>query len=178
MLLGEEIDALLDNASSGQTQEVDGSLMALIVPSANNPRRAAVAAEAFALLKGRNIDTAILVNPSHEGSFGRLTICRTDCYQTSLGEVPVDDYLRNELCDEDDDIFIDDQGHYHASGASVQIPFLQRVLRRPVERGSVSNIERPPLSVVPIVMGMEGLEYCRELGHAIGEVMYSRRALL
>src|SRR5690606_24614636 len=67
--------------------------------------------------------------------------------------------------DEDDDIFLDDRGHYHTEGADVQIPFLQCVLDR-------------DFSVVPIVMGQESPDLCRELGAAIGEVMYSKRAVV
>ena len=39
------------------------------------------------------------------GDFGRLSICQADTYRTPLGDVTVNDKLRHELCDEDDDIF-------------------------------------------------------------------------
>jgi hypothetical protein len=73
--------------------------------------------------------------------------------------------LRNELCDEDDDIFLDNRGHFHTEGVDVQLPFLQSVLGAEFD-------------IVPIVMGDESPEFCRELGHAIGEVMFNRRVLV
>src|SRR5690606_37435929 len=97
--------------------DLDGTLVGLIVPDSNRLSGAAVAAEAYRLLEGSDVDTAVLVAPSHEGAFGRLSICRADRYRTPLGEVPVNDTFRNELCDEDDDIFLDDRGHYHTEGA-------------------------------------------------------------
>jgi AmmeMemoRadiSam system protein B len=78
--------------------------------------------------------------------------------------LPVNDRLRHELCDEDDDIFLDDSGHYHTEGVDVQLPYLQTVLDQ--------------FDIVPIVMGDESPEFCRELGHAVGEVAYNRRVLV
>ena len=108
------------------------------------------------------MDTAVVISPSHSGEFGRLSVCKVDTYQTPLGDVAINDHLRNELCDEDDDIFLDDTGHYHTEGADVQLPFLQSIL------GDDFN-------TVPIVMGEESPAYCRELGRAVGEVLYGKK---
>ena len=160
--LRQHIDGLLRDA---RRPDVQGTLLALIVPDSNRLSGGSIAAEAYKLLEGEGFETVVLVEPSHEGTFGRLAICRTDAYHTPLGDVPVNDALRNELCDEDDDIFLDDRGHYHVEGAGVQLPFLQRAL------GST-------FSVVPIAMGEESPDLCRELGAAVGEVMYGRRAVV
>ncbi|HYG68407.1 MAG TPA: AmmeMemoRadiSam system protein B, partial [Anaeromyxobacteraceae bacterium] len=69
----------------------------------------------------------------------------------------------------DDDIFLDDRGHYHAEGAGVQFPFLQHVL---------GGADGAGFSVVPIAMGEESPDLCRELGAAVGEVMYGKRAVV
>ena len=160
--LRQTLDDLLAGADA---DAIDGDLVGLIVPDSNRTSGGATAAAAYALLQGHVLDTVLLISPSHTGSFGRLSICQTDVYQTPLGGVPVNDHLRNELCDEDDDIFLDDTGHYHTEGADVQLPFLQRTL----EEG---------FSAVPIVMGEETPAFCRELGHAVGEVMYAKDAVV
>lgn len=160
--LANELDRLLRDA---EAPTIEGQLLALIVPDSNLQRGGPVAATAYKLLEGRTYDTVIVIAPSHGGAFERLAICSVNSYHTPLGEVPVNDRLRNELCDEDDDIFIDDQGHYHTEGVDVQLPFLQRVLS-------------DDFDVVPIVMGSEAPALCRELGHAIGEVMYGKRVLV
>ncbi|MDX1420884.1 MAG: AmmeMemoRadiSam system protein B [Rubricoccaceae bacterium] len=161
--LRQHLDGLLRDAP--RDADVQGTILGLIVPDSNRLSGGAVAAKAFKLLEGEDIDTVVLVEPSHEGAFGRLAVCRADTYRTPLGEVSVNDTFRNELCDEDDDIFLDDRGHYHVEGAAVQLPYLQRVLP-------------DGFSIVPIAMGEESPDLCRELGAAIGEVMYSKRAVV
>ncbi|CAN5556724.1 AmmeMemoRadiSam system protein B [soil metagenome] len=160
--LSDEIDVLLANA---KPIEIEGDPIALIVPDSNLVAGGKVAAMAFSLLKGRTYDTVMLIAPSHDGEFGRISICTSDQYFTPIGEVPVNDRLRHELCDEDDDIFLDDRGHYHVEGVDVQVPFLLRALE-------------PGFDIVPIVMGEESPAFCKELGTALGEVMYGRRTLI
>lgn len=155
----------LDDLLSAASDAPEASLVALVVPDSNRLGGGTAAADAYAYVRGADLDTVVLVSPSHTGDFGRLSICMADTYHTPLGGVVVNDKLRHELCDEDDDIFLDDTGHYHTEGADVQLPFLQRVLG-------------DDFQVVPIVMGEESPAFCRELGHAIGEVLYGHRALL
>lgn len=159
--LRQTLDALLSDAQPAP----DADLVALVVPDTNRTSSGAAAADAYAYLKGADVDTVLVVSPSHTGDFGRLSICQADQYRTPLGDVPVNDRLRHELCDEDDDIFVDDTGHYHTEGADVQLPFLQRVLGE-------------SFTAVPIVMGEESPAFCRELGHAVGEILYGQRAVL
>lgn len=164
--LRQHLDALLAHAPEGDVSDIpDGALVGLVVPDSNRASGGAAAAAAYRLLQGADVHTVIVVSPSHHGAFGRLSICQTDTYHTPLGGVAVNDHLRNELCDEDDDIFLDDTGHYHTEGADVQLPFLQRVLG-------------DDFDAVPIVMGEESPAFCRELGAAVGEVMYAKRAVV
>lgn len=162
--LSETIESLLREA---HPDIVSGEIVALIVPDSNLLHVAPVAASAYKMLRQRkdSFQTVTIVAPSHDGTFDRLTICRVNEYHTPLGAVQVDDRVRNELCDEDDDIFVDDSGHYHTEGVDVQLPYLQRVLE-------------DPFGVVPIVMGRETPAFCHELGMAVGEVMYGQRMLL
>ena len=162
--LRSHLDALLAEAELPADLDAD-ALIGIVVPDSNRASGGATAATAYQLLRGASLDTAIVISPSHNGEFGRLSICQTDTYHTPLGGVPVNDHLRNELCDEDDDIFLDDTGHYHTEGADVQLPFLQAMLGGDFD-------------AVPIVMGEESPAFCRELGHAVGEILYGQRAVL
>ena len=161
--LRKHLDALLDAAPAADVPA--DALVGLVVPDSNRTSGGEAAAAAYGLVRGASLDTVLVVSPSHNGAFGRLSICQTDAYRTPLGDVPVNDHLRNELCDEDDDIFLDDTGHYHTEGADVQLPFLQAALA-------------DGFDAVPIVMGDESPAFCRELGAAVGEVMYGKRALV
>ena len=159
--LQRQIDALL-NAS--QQPPIDEDILAIIVPDTNLLRTGGLAADVYKTLLGQDYETVIAVSPSHMGSFGRMTICDLDAYQTPLGPIDINTRVCHELCDEDDDIFLEDTGHFHMHGIHVQLPFLQNILQE--------------FSVVPIVMGAESPDFCRELGAAIGAVMFNRRTLL
>jgi len=158
-------DQIHDLLKKPSPEAIEGQITAIVVPDANLLKGGEVAANVYKLLEGRSYDTVIIVTPSHIGGFNRIHICNVDVYHTPFGELHVNDQIRNELCDEDDDIFLDNRGHFHTEGIDVQLPFLQTVLE-----GS--------FDIVPIVMGDESPDLCRELGHAIGEVMYNRKALL
>lgn len=156
---------LHDALEAAAPEPLGGDLIGLIVPDSNRLSGIEAAAEAYALVNPEAVRTVIIVSPSHDGMFDRLSICRTDHYHTPLGVVRIDDALRHELCDEDDDIFLDDSGHYHTEGADVQLPFLQFCLGEKFE-------------AVPIVMGAETIPLCKELGRAVGEVLYGKQALV
>ena len=144
---------------------VDGEVLAVIVPDTNLLSGGKVAAGVYKALEGQQYDTVVLIAPSHEGPFRRINICSLDTYRTPLGELVVNDRVRNELCDEDDDIFLDDTGHFHTEGVDVQLPFLQVILGQGFD-------------IVPVVMGEETPEFCKELGQAVGEIIYNRRTLV
>ncbi len=159
--LRSHIQLLLDRASAPR---IDGEILALIVPDNNLLAGGAVAAQIYKTVARETYDTVVLISPSHSGSFEKITICSLDSYRTPLGDLPVNVEVCNELCDEDDDIFLDDTGHFHTLGVDVQLPFLQ------VMHGS--------FKIVPIVMGNERPAFCTELGTAVGEVMFNRRTLV
>lgn len=157
-----QLQNLLRDASR---PDVEGDILAVVVPNTNKLSGGQIAAEVYSTLKDEDYDNVILIAPSHSGAFHKLTICTLDQYHTPFGDLPVNDKVRNELCDEDDDIFLDDTGHYHTEGVDVQLPFLQSVLQEGFD-------------IVPIIMGNESPAYCKELGIAVGEVMYGRRTLI
>jgi AmmeMemoRadiSam system protein B len=135
----------------------------VIVPNSPSLDGAAVSAQVYSSLSEVNFDTVLSIAPSGIGEFKRITVCGLDSYGTPLGEVEVDDRVRNELCDEDDDIYLDDTGHFNMTGVDVQLPFLQTVLGE--------------FKIVPLVMGSESVDFCKELGSAVGEIMFNRNTL-
>ena len=155
---------LTEHLDTAQAVSIDGEIFALIVPNTNLLNGAPVSAEVYKLLEGRQYDTVFLIAPSHNGSFQRINICQVDAYNTPLGSLTVNDRLRHELCDEDDDIYLDDSGHFNGDGIDVQLPYLQTL--------------HNAFDIVPVVMGDESPEFCRELGHALGEITYNQRALI
>ncbi len=142
-----------------------GIIRALLVPARPVGEAEPVVGAAYRAVEGEPYENIVLVASSAVGAFQRISITEDEVYETPLGAIPIDDVLRNELCDEDDDIFLSRQGHEHNFGIEAQLPFLQCALSH-------------PFSLVPIVMGWETWDFCRELGSALGEVLSVRNALL
>lgn len=159
--LDQQIGTLL---SESDADPVDFRVMSVIVPGSDHFEGAPFAADVYRSLPSAEIDTVVSVASNSGEEFKRITVCSLDTYNTPLGEVTVDDKIRNELCDEDDDIFLDDRGHFLHHGLDINLPFLQKTLG--------------DFNVVPLVMGSETPEFCNELGHAVGEVMANRRMLV
>lgn len=150
--------------SDSRVTPVDFRVLSVIVPNSAHSEGAPLSADVFRSLPEDAHTTVISVAPNQGEEFRRITICSLDHYDTPLGGVRVNDAIRNELCDEDDDIYIDDRGHFLDHGLDASLPFLQKVLS--------------DFDVVPLVMGSESPEFCRELGSAIGEIMANQRTLL
>lgn len=159
--LTSQIRRMLDDARDFSDE---GWVHAVIVPDSNRVNGGTVSAEVFKAVKDREYRNVIVVAPTHAGEFDRINVCSLATYRTPLGDVKISGRLRDELCDEDDDIYVGDEGHFHTHGIDVQLPFLQTVLG--------------DFEVVPIVMGAESPDLCRELGHAIGEIMYNQPTLI
>ncbi len=159
--LDAQISGILANSNA---TPVDFRVMAAVVPHSDDLRGAALAADVYRSFPDGNIDTVISVAPNRGEEFKRITVCSLDSYLSPLGDVVVNDGVRNELCDEDDDIFLDDRGHFHRAGLDVNLPYLQKILG--------------DFSVVPLVMGAETPEFCRELGSAVGEIMANQTTLV
>lgn len=159
--LDEQVSTFLRDSAEGS---VDFTVQSIIVPDSNLLSGGKVTAQVYRSLPLVPVKTVIVVSPSHAGDFDRIAVCSQETYSSPLGEVPIDDAIRNELCDEDDDIFVDDSGHFLPQGVEVQLPYLQRMFE--------------DFSLVPLIMGKETPEFCKELGSAIGEIMYNRPALV
>lgn len=159
--LKKQVETLLREA---EQYPVEDDVLGLIVPDSNLLSGGPIAAKVFKTVAGKQYDTIIMISSSHTGPFKRMNICSLKEYLTPLGQAPINERVCHELCDEDDDIFIDDTGHFHNKGIDVQLPFLQTVLK--------------DFDIVPIVMGEESPEFCRELGAAISEIMFDRKVLI
>lgn len=141
-----------------------GQVRALIVPHAGYPYSGYTAACAFVLLKGVVVDTVVIVSPSHREYFDGVSAYPGEAYETPLGRVPVDAVLAARLLEETDLVRAIPAGHREEHAIEVQLPFLQVTL--------------PELSVLPLVMGDQRADYCRELGRALAAVLHGRNALM
>jgi AmmeMemoRadiSam system protein B/AmmeMemoRadiSam system protein A len=165
--LEQTVDELLAEMTTGRFKN---PLVAIISPHAGYDYSGHVAAQAFAQLAGRDIETVVIISPCHVESFKGVSVYDGDGYATPLGVVPVDEEFSNQLADSDPLITRSIKGHgrneqgrgEHA--LEVQIPFLQRVLS--------------DFRLVPVVMGDQSYETCRALGVSLADLIKDQRTLI
>lgn len=101
-----------------------GRLRAVVVPHAGYGYSGAVAAVAFALLPPRVELHAVILGPSHFVTVDGAAASGADAWRTPLGDVPVDDDLRDAAVRAG--AVVDDRPHREDHALEVELPFLQR----------------------------------------------------
>jgi AmmeMemoRadiSam system protein B/AmmeMemoRadiSam system protein A len=134
--LRSEIDGFLAEA---ETPELAGETVAIICPHAGYRYSGAIAAKAYAYVKGVPFDTVIVVAPSHRFPFRIASVYGGDGYATPLGVVPVDRELADAISGDVSGFAYQPRAHSEEHSLEVQVPFLQRVLG--------------DFRIVPIVLG-------------------------
>lgn len=125
--LAEQVDGFLAKA---EKIEVEGKILGLIAPHAGYEFSGQVAAAAFAQLENENIDTVILLGNSHHQYFEGAAVYSGGYFKTPLGEVEVDADLAKKIISYDGAIKADNGPHDVEQILEVEIPFLQRTLKK------------------------------------------------
>ncbi len=130
------VDGLLKSSSSAKTLQPK----IIVVPHAGYMYSAQVAAAAYSrLLPFTNkIHKVIIVGPSHHEYVNGAALSEANSFKTPLGKVSVDTNINNELAAHPDFKFMD-KAHAKEHSLEVQIPFLQKTLKK--------------FSIVPIAYG-------------------------
>ncbi|MDH7514842.1 MAG: AmmeMemoRadiSam system protein B [Bacteroidota bacterium] len=160
-LLMMEVDAFLDAA---EVEDVRGTIVGLVAPHAGYMYSGRTAGYAYALLRGKPIETAVIVSPSHREYFKGISVYDGDAYRTPLGIVDIDDRIRRKLLGHRGVVIPSRFGHRMEHAVEVHLPFLQRV--------------NNDIRIVPLVMGDQRGEYCFLLGRILSEVLSGEQAVL
>ena len=156
-----ELEKMVDGFLAAATPPKLAEPVALVVPHAGYVYSGPVAAQAYALLKGRKVSRVVVIAPSHYEAFPFAAVYEGDAYVTPLGSISVDKEFAARLA-KGSLIKLSSRGH-SSSGTQaehsleVQLPFLQRTL------GS--------FSLVPIVMGDQSYQSARALGVALARLI-------
>jgi AmmeMemoRadiSam system protein B len=144
---------------------VPGRLVALVSPHAGLRYSGPVAAHGYALLRGREALTVVLVGPSHRASFAGVAACAGEAWETPLGRVAVDDDTTAALVAAAPSlVFHDPAVHREEHSLEMQLPFLQRLV--------------PSLRIVPLLMGSQSRAEVTALGEALARALAGRREML
>lgn len=149
--------------------EVHGTVVGLVSPHAGYMYSGGVAAYAYKLLQGKKYDRVVVISPSHFDLFDFASIYDGDAYETPLGRIPVDKEFARKLASSGGSLRLSDRGHRIAGqqgehSLEVQLPFLQVVLG--------------DFKLVPIVMGDQNYDLCRELGIALARLLKDSPSLI
>ena len=85
-----ELTTMVDGFLAAAKVPAVSDPVALVVPHAGYIYSGGVAAQSYALLKGRKISRVVLIAPSHFESFPFASVYDGDAYATPLGNIPVD----------------------------------------------------------------------------------------
>jgi AmmeMemoRadiSam system protein B/AmmeMemoRadiSam system protein A len=163
--LGGMIDGFLSKAAPPPLPDV----VALVAPHAGYIYSAPVAAYSYALLKGRKFDRVVVVAPSHYEAFNFSSVYDGAAYLTPFGQVPVDRAFAAKLAKASPSIKLSSVGHTPSAdhpehALEVQLPFLQRVIG--------------PFQLVPVIMGNQSYDACRDLGVALAKLLQGTNTLI
>lgn len=156
--LASTIDGFMAAVDEGP---VKGELKGLISPHAGYSYSGGVAAYAYRQLEGKSHPTVVIVSPIHQYYGGCYIVTSNRYYQTPFGLIEVDADLVGKL-DQEVELSLVDQDAEHS--LEIQLPFLQHMLGE--------------FKLLPVMMGDQGLEACRELSTALTKVLGEKEALL
>lgn len=149
--------AIDDYLSRVQQPLISGRLLGLISPHAGYAYSGQTAAYAYHQLQGRQIETVVLLGPSHRAWIGDYAVSAEDAYETPLGLVPLD---REFIADLETRIAIPRVQRDAEHSLEIQLPFLQRQL--------------VTFRLVPIMMGADDPATARRLASALADTIRQR----
>ena len=145
--LARTVDGYLANVDQAP---VPGELLGLISPHAGYTYSGQTAAYAYHQLQGRQVDTVVLVGPSHRDWVGDHASSTEDAYETPLGLVPLDRAFVDDLAGR---VLLGRIQGDREHSLELQLPFLQRRLGR--------------FRMVPILMRSDDPAVARMLASAL-----------
>lgn len=145
--------------------EIDGQIIALIVPHAGLVYSGQVAAYGYKLLENSGISTVILCGPSHRYAFSGLSVYGPFVkWRTPLGGVSCDDALCDQLLKYNKNINVVAKAHEQEHCLEVQLPYLQTVLDN--------------FKIVPLIIGNQDKDAVELLANALASLAVDKNSIM
>lgn len=144
--------------------DIKGEIVGLIAPHAGYLYSGQIAANAYALIRGQKYDAVIVVGPSHRYAFHGVSVFSQGGYETPLGIVPVHRDIAEKMKQTSKIVADVPQAHLQEHSVEIQLPFLQIALGE--------------FSFLPLVMGDQNVETCRQLAETIYQVSRGKKILI
>ena len=156
-------DANASQDARAQALELD-EIIAVVAPHAGLMYSGPVAAHAYRQLRGRSVDVAVLVGPSHFMGFDGVAIYPRGAFDTPLGPVAVDEPCASAVMAQLPLAHELPAVHAREHSLEMQLPFLCCVL--------------PDVRIVPILVGWQTADTAVDLGGALASVLRGQRAII
>ncbi|MGQ9805799.1 MAG: AmmeMemoRadiSam system protein B [Chlorobiales bacterium] len=161
-----QVDAAICDANASPEKPLIPYVRTLLVPHGHYAHVLPTLAEGYRHIESARYELAVFIAPTVD-TYERLMISGYGYFATPLGDIELSDYVRNELCDEDDDFFICELGLPKGSSIEVQLPLLQRTIGK-----------HHSLRIVPLLIGNQTIDLCNEAANALSEILTSKNALV
>lgn len=156
---------IVEQIKGSKIAEVHESVKVIFSPSKIDDTNFNQACDVYQSLRDDSFDNVIIIEEHQESLTKKLSMSSHSYYKTPIGRVMVNDAMRNEFCDEEDDFFVDDAAYNSDMSLFHQLMLLQSVLDSfSVVSIAISNDERPSI--------------IRELVYALDEILSLRNALV
>ena len=159
--LSASIDEYLINVN---LPEIHGQVIGVIAPHAGHRYSGAVAAYAFATLRGLTPDLVVVLSPFHNYHSHPLLTTKHQAYSTPLGTIEVDQTALSELQNHLN-IPITPISNDKEHSLEIELPFLQRVLKN-------------DFKLLPIMIRAQEEFVAQQLGEALAQTLKDKNALL
>ena len=159
--LAARVDEYLNAA---QLPELNGNIIALIVPHAGHRYSGPVAAHAFAACRNLNPDLVAILSPYHNFAPYPLITTKHRAYSTPLGNIEVDQAALAEL-QTYLDIPVTPIANDKEHSLEIELPFLQRTLKN-------------KFKLLPIMLRAQEPDVAQKLGHALAQTLKNKNALI
>ena len=157
-----------DYIQAAALPEINGDVIAIIVPHAGHIYSGPVAGYAFAAVVGLMPDLVAVISPMHQPYYDPLLTSGHEAYQTPLGSIPIDRESIQEL----DRLLQESLGFQtvpvrkdREHSLEIELPFIQRALKG-------------EFSLLPVMIRDQSERVAQSLGVALARVLKKREALL
>jgi AmmeMemoRadiSam system protein B len=124
----DELAAMVDGyLAEAKARNLPG-LRALVCPHAGYIYSGKTAGIGFRQAAGGHFDQVVVMAPSHRVAFRGVAVPAADAFETPLGKIPVSD--RADELGKSPPFVVDSRPHAQEHALEVELPFLQRVLKR------------------------------------------------
>jgi AmmeMemoRadiSam system protein B len=154
VLLRKDVETYLKGA---EVEPISGRVHAIISPHAGYVYSGQVAAFAYKAVYGLEVDSVIVIAPSHRAYFEGVALWETGSFRTPLGDIGIDERGAREILETSDVFAANRDVHRSEHSLEVQLPFLQCVFK--------------DLLLLPLLMGAATEELYEKASDALREMI-------